>query len=124
MSTAPSASPSNSPPDEEPKAGYSLSQEGPLLRVLLTGVLFFRDFPVANEIVDALDPLLVPPTESVVLDFQSVEWMDSHWLGFMMRIKHHAEQRKIPVRISNVSPEIRRLFSIVQFHSVFDVEPA
>jgi HptB-dependent secretion and biofilm anti anti-sigma factor len=61
-----------------------------------------------------------PSVTSYELDFQNCTSVDSSALGLLMIFREHAEKESSAVNFTGCSPELMELFTIAQFHTIFD----
>ncbi len=62
---------------------------------------------------DKIKPLLVPSTKGIVLDLANVDYISSAGLGVLFTMKKFLKQNNGDVSFSNLKPQIKRLFEIV-----------
>ncbi len=57
-----------------------------------------------------------------VIDFKDTEYMDSSALGMLLLLREHVGGDTDRVRLTNVSPELRKILEISNFHHLFKME--
>ena len=62
---------------------------------------------------DKVTPLLNPTTKAIVLDLSDVDYISSAGLGVLFTMKKHLKQNGGDLLFSNIKPQIKRLFEIV-----------
>ncbi|HMP08410.1 MAG TPA: STAS domain-containing protein, partial [Lacipirellulaceae bacterium] len=81
------------------------------------------DPEVIKRVFDDLIALLGKTDEQqVVLNFASVKFMASAMLGKLVQLQKKAQEYKVKLKLSSVSPDILQVFKITKLHKVFDIQ--
>jgi len=103
-----------------------IAREGDRLVVTLAGRMTFRDYAGAGELLGEIfariDPAAEPPVRRIVFNLAAVAMVDSHWLGMFVRAQRQAEEAGLVVVLKSATPAVARLFDLVQFNRVFQIE--
>lgn len=75
-----------------------------------------RDFRTACESV-----LQHSGVTTVVVDMESVDYIDSAALGMMLIVKEKADAQKARVRIENCADSVHQILTIASFQKLFDI---
>lgn len=62
---------------------------------------------------EKIKPLLVPDTQGIIVDLAYVDYISSAGLGVLFTMKKFFKQKGTDILFSNVKPQIKRLFEIV-----------
>lgn len=65
------------------------------------------------EFNDKIKPLLIKPTKGIILDLNQVDYISSAGLGVLFTMKKFLKESGGDLLFSNVKPQIKRLFEIV-----------
>ena len=100
------------------------ARQGQDFVVTLSGSMTFRDFQSSDDLLGRVDEALMsgsPPTR-VAFDLAKVDMIDSHWLGVFVRALRRCEERGVTIALRRAQPAVIRLFNLVQFERVFQME--
>ena len=64
---------------------------------------------------------LTNPQIRYVIDMAGTEYMDSSALGMLLLLREFAGGDKADIEIINANPEIQKIFTISNFHRLFDI---
>ncbi|MFC1684406.1 STAS domain-containing protein [Pseudomonadota bacterium] len=67
------------------------------------------------------------PTEPGInyqIDLSKTESMDSAALGMLLMVKEYAENNKGTVTLCRPSPDIKKIFEVANFHTLFTIKDA
>jgi anti-anti-sigma factor len=78
--------------------------------------------PVRAELIALLKDH--PTATALVANFTRVGQVDSQGLNLLIGLYREAQLRKIPFRIENASPSVRRLFGLLNLNERFGVSAA
>lgn len=78
--------------------------------------------PVRAELIALLKAY--PTATTLVANFPRVGQVDSQGLNLLIGLYREAQLRKIPFRIENASPSVRRLFGLLNLNERFGVTAA
>jgi anti-anti-sigma factor len=94
-------------------------------------VITFKDERIVTE--DLLDRIgadilklaeQAPPGKWIILDFKTVKFMSSAFLGFLVKLQTTVTQCRGHLKLRNLSPEIFKVFKITQLHKIFTIDTA
>jgi len=60
--------------------------------------------------------------EKVILDFRSVEFMSSSFLGTLVQFNKSCKEYKIQLKLCSISANIRQVFKITKLDKLFEIE--
>jgi len=60
--------------------------------------------------------------DAIVIGFSRVSFVDSSALGLLLLLREQASTANKKVILSNCGPDLTRLLSISQFHTIFPIE--
>ncbi len=87
------------------------------------GSLTFQGYGEGARVLDELfQKSAATPTQRIVFELGAVDIIDSHWLGFLIRVLKRAEEHKIEVVLRGARPGVRRVMDLVQFGRLFTIE--
>jgi anti-anti-sigma factor len=78
------------------------------------------DFGVHKEFREATQEAKGPGTRFVV-DLAGTEYMDSSALGMLLLLREQAGGDQSDIRISNPSPEVKKILTISNFQKMFKI---
>lgn len=58
---------------------------------------------------------------SFVIDFRNTEYMDSSGLGMLLNMRRHLGDGKVPVKLINCRPQVKKVLLISRFETKFDI---
>ena len=85
---------------------------------VLSGEIDFSNSPAVR---DWLRVFCHVHTGPVVLDLSAVQYIDSSGLAILIEIRKHLKAEARSIRISAVSDQVRRLFSLTQIGDLFGI---
>ena len=89
--------------------------------VKLEGRFTFETHPAFKSCTQGL--LDVRNLRRMVLDMESVSYMDASSLGMILLLRESAEARSLALALKRPSAAVRRLLEIVQFEKIFEILP-
>lgn len=95
---------------------YTAQHTGSQCHITLSGRFTFSDSAAFRPV---LDLLTTPALSEIILDFSQTEFIDSAALGMLLLLREEARQRNIDVRLINAYGQIKKMFELVQFHTIF-----
>ena len=89
--------------------------------------IYFNEARILDELVirqvqeDIIALLGKTEERCVLLDFRRVQFLSSSALGALLRIHKKCKDFKIALRMSNIAPEIMKVFKITNLDSIFSI---
>lgn len=80
------------------------------------------DTAAAIETADAVKPLLEATKTEIILDCSELEYISSSGLRIFLSIRKEAATKDNKVLVRNISADIRQVFVMTGFISLFDIE--
>ena len=80
------------------------------------------DTAAAIETADAVKPLLEATKKEIILDCSELEYISSSGLRIFLSIRKEAATKDNKVLVRNISADIRQVFVMTGFISLFDIE--
>jgi len=96
----------------------TVSPDGKTVTIRIQGRF---DFNLHKEFRDAYSGEAAGASHYVI-DFKDTEYMDSSALGMLLLLREHAGGSPDRVRLTNVSPELRKILEISNFHHLFKMD--
>lgn len=96
----------------------ALSEDG---RTLTIGVVGRFDFSVQQQFREAYENGTAKP-DAYVIDLSLADYMDSAALGMLLLLREYGGDGKVPVKIVNVKPQIRKILDIAGFDTMFEID--
>lgn len=93
-----------------------IKQSNDTITALLTGRL---DTAASQQFAADMQPLMENADKHIVLDCQNLEFVSSSGLRLFLSLRKATIAKKGDVTIKNVSPEIKQVFAITGFVSLF-----
>lgn len=94
-----------------------IKQSNDTITALLTGRL---DTAASQQFAADMQPLMENADKHIVLDCQNLEFVSSSGLRLFLSLRKATIAKKGDVTIKNVSPEIKQVFAITGFVSLFN----
>jgi anti-anti-sigma factor len=60
--------------------------------------------------------------QTLVVDLTEVEYIDSQGLKFLLDLHKKLSEQNLTIILQNPTPHLRRLFRIMQFERIFEIE--
>ena len=79
------------------------------------------DFTQVKEFRDAYSEETDSKCKSYVVDLRDTEHMDSSALGMLLDMRKHLGE-KMPIRIANSRPQIKKILTISRFDKKFNID--
>lgn len=96
----------------------TVSPDGKTVTIRIQGRF---DFNLHKEFRDAYSGEAADASHYVI-DFKDTEYMDSSALGMLLLLREHAGGAPDRVRLTNISPELRKILEISNFHHLFKMD--
>lgn len=94
-----------------------LSQDERTLTISIAGRF---DFSIQQQFREAYENQAQKPSVYTV-DLRQADYMDSAALGMLLLLREYGGDGKVPVKIVNVKPPIRKILDIAGFDSMFEI---
>ena len=102
-------------------ASINPESDGEILTIHL-GIPTLQDETTIRRVYQDIISILERAEERVVvLDFAQVEVMSSSVLGMLIRVNRMCKEAAIALKLSNVSPNIREVFTITGLDKIFHI---
>ncbi|MFP4104944.1 MAG: STAS domain-containing protein [Phycisphaerae bacterium] len=99
----------------------NVTTDGPILIVELTDRKILDELSI-TQIGEQIEQLISEQeTPRLVMDFQPVSHMSSSALGMLITIHKRVRERDGQLRLCNIQPEIKEVFSITRLDEVFEI---
>ena len=93
------------------------------IRIIAIDEVRFVDGPAIEQCYREIIEVLDKSTEScAVLHFGRVSFMSSAALGMLVRVTKKCKEYKITLKLCNIAPDIRQVFTITGLEKVFDIQ--
>ena len=102
----------------EPKASSEVSADGKTLTILVKGRF---DFSAHQEFRNAYEKVNYSPKHFIV-NLKETTYLDSSALGMLLLLRDHAGGDNSDVRLTHVSPDVKKILAISNFEKLFTVE--
>lgn len=76
------------------------------------------DFDFVGDFRDAYTDATA---KSYVIDFRDTEYMDSSGLGMLLNMRRHVGSDKVPIKLINCRPQVKKVLLISRFETKFDI---
>jgi anti-sigma B factor antagonist len=73
----------------------------------------------SEQLLNTVRPL-IPETKRLVLELSHLEYLDSSGLGTVVRLWMTGKKANCEVKVSNLSPRIKDLFTLTNISSIFE----
>ncbi len=80
------------------------------------------DFNAHREFREAVDTVLSSPATTVVVDFASVEYLDSSALGMLLMLRDRAKSAAREVTLTGCRGAVKQILDIANFGKLFKIE--
>lgn len=80
------------------------------------------DAAIATRFKDRMREIVSKSPHEVMLDMQQVDFMDSSGLGAIIAV-HKAMPEGVPLVLSDLRPNVQRVFKLTRMDSVFNITP-
>ena len=80
------------------------------------------DTPASLEVSKDLEPVIQNATGEIVLDCSELEYISSSGLRIFLTLRKAAASKGGKVIVKNISKEIRQVFMITGFLSLFEIQ--
>lgn len=99
--------------------GFTISKEDELLVIALSGSLNAKQ--QAEELLDEIDFYYNEGINTIILDLQQMEYMNSSGLGIFISILTQTRNRNGEVFVVNIPKKINQLLVITKLSNVFNI---
>ncbi len=82
------------------------------------------DLHHSAEFQQSMIKLAVDSPAALVVNFQEVTYMDSAGLASMVKLVSMAREKRVPLRLCNLSPRVLSMFEITRLDKLFDIYPS
>ena len=79
------------------------------------------DLVTADRAKRSLSQLIDDKPESLRLDLSALSFIDSTGLGALVAVHHHAATTGVPMTLTGVSSQVRRVMEITRLDELFDI---
>ncbi len=76
------------------------------------------DFHLHKEFRQAYEE---PGVQSLILDMNKTQYMDSSALGMLLQLKEHSDKNNSKISIENVSNNILQIMQVAHFDKIFTI---
>ena len=78
-----------------------------------------------RELKESLEPVIEKnENKKLILNFAKVKFMTSSLLGLLVRIHKKVRERNGRLQLSNLDPNLHKIFEITQLTKIFDIRKA
>lgn len=98
---------------------YRLIQQRNDLQICLRGALTGSDEKSFRKVIERAGQ---KNTESIVLDFTEVDFIDSTGLGLLLLLRDACMGKNVPLSISGVNGQVEKIFSLSKFDLIFSIK--
>jgi anti-sigma B factor antagonist len=84
--------------------------------ISLQGILNASSVPVLKTCIAGL-----PNTQSIVVDMENVEFLDSSGLGALVGIAREKKTSNAILKLARMNERVKKVFEITQAYSLFDI---
>ena len=78
-----------------------------------------------RELKESLEPVIEKnENKKLILNFVNVKFMTSSLLGLLVRIHKNVRERNGRLQLSNLDPNLYKIFEITQLTKIFDIRKA
>lgn len=81
------------------------------------------DAAIAIQFKDKMREIIMAHRKPVLMDLQTVDFMDSSGLGAMIAV-HKAMPAGLTLALRGLTPNVDRVFRLTRMDAVFDIRPA
>ena len=82
----------------------------------LQGILNASSAPMLKSYVAGL-----PDTQSIVVDLENIEFLDSSGLGVLVGIARKKKTSNAVVKLARMNERVKKVFEITQAYTLFDI---
>ncbi|MBN1852501.1 MAG: STAS domain-containing protein [Pirellulales bacterium] len=93
-----------------------------ILTIYFTDARILDDSKIREVALDLEQLLGRSEEEKVILDFRSVEFMSSSFLGTLIQFNKRCKEYKAKLKLCNISANIREVFRITKLDKIFAIE--
>lgn len=93
------------------------SADGQELTIVVQGRF---DFGAHQEFRDAYERIEITPRRYVI-DLKGATYLDSSALGMLLLLRDHAGGEHAQIRLTQCSPDVRKILSISNFEQLFQI---
>ncbi len=92
-------------------------------------VAYFQDVRIIDESrIESLGQELVAllnekSNDRIILNFQNVGFMSSAMIGKLISFGKKCREKKVALRISNISENVEEVFKLMRLEKVFNIDP-
>lgn len=99
-----------------------IATEGKDLVIHMEGILSFHHHREGDDLIETISNALdTQKPQAVRFNLSKVESLDSHWLSVLIRVLRRSKEKNIDMTVDHPSPEVKRLFEIVQMDRVISI---
>ena len=80
------------------------------------------DFKRVEDFRGCYEKIPMTQCRGVSIDFTHTRYMDSSALGMLLNVKKHFQGANVPVKITSVNEQIRKILTISRFDQRFMIE--
>lgn len=80
------------------------------------------DFKRVEDFRGCYEKIPLDACKDVSIDFTHTRYMDSSALGMLLNVKKHFQGASVPVKITSVNEQIRKILTISRFDQRFVIE--
>ena len=81
-----------------------------------------NSFEVKKNIIDKLSELDGYEDNTLILDFNKIDFMDSTGLGILVSILKRSRSKNIDLKIINISERVYEVFEVTMLDEIFNLE--
>lgn len=95
---------------------YKAQSEAGIMQVALSGQLTFADNLKFRHVLDLLDDETL---SAMIMDFSSLDFIDSAGLGMLLLLRDECQARNVTLTISGAHGQVHKIFAISKFDQIF-----
>jgi anti-sigma B factor antagonist len=97
------------------------SSDGEILTICFNEARILDELVIRQAQEEVIELLAKAKERNVLLDFRRVLFLSSSALGALLRIHKKCKEYKIVLRMSNIAPDIMKVFKITNLDSIFSI---
>jgi anti-sigma B factor antagonist len=97
------------------------SSDGEILTICFNEARILDELVIRQAQEEVIELLAKAKERNVLLDFRRVLFLSSSALGSLLRIHKKCKEYKIVLRMSNIAPDIMKVFKITNLDSIFSI---
>lgn len=98
---------------------YTKNDRGDVREIILPESIASVD---KADFIEIIDKFLETGFETLLLNFENCEYLDSAGLGFLFIAKQEVSNAKRSLVLKNPNNDVKKMFNILNFEHIFDIE--